>query len=142
MPLDDQGREVPDQEPIVIRIRGQSIQQFDHIKAFIRRELSAAAESEGRETFDEANDFDIPDDDIRHSPHEYTEEQEQREKERFEDERAKAKKEFDAHVESEIKKRRPAARNEQGDAPAKRANGTTNRPKQFFLQEVPEDDQS
>lgn len=135
--IDEFGREVPDPEPIAIRVGRKTIQQFDHIKAYIRRELSAAAEANDMETFEEANDFDIPDDDIRHSPHEYTEEREAREQEAFEDARAKARKEFDDQVEKQ-RKRPPAGDPEQGGTPAKRKGGSTNRPKQFFLQEVPE----
>lgn len=83
--LDAAGREVPDQTPIVLRVRGVQISQYDQIKAFVRRELSDAARGVGAETFEEANDFDVPDDEIRHSPHEYTEEQQARDEEAIAD---------------------------------------------------------
>lgn len=122
--LDEKGREIPDNEPIVIRVRQRTIQQFDHIKAYIRRELSEAAGAGQFETFDEANDFDVPDEEIRHSPHEYSEEQEVREREKFEDARDQARKTFD-ETHAKRKKHRLAARNEQGNAPTTPADPTT-----------------
>lgn len=128
MPLNEFGQEVPDQTPIVLRVGQKTITQFDHIKAYIRREISQAAANAEMETFDEANDFEVDDDPIPQSPHEYTEEQEERERERFEDAKTQAKKEFDAHVEKEVK-RRLAARNDQPRAPKKKA------PRQLHLQD-------
>lgn len=129
MPLNDKGQEVPDQTPIVIRVGRQTITQFDNIKAYIRRELSNAAANAEMETFDEANDFEVDDDPIPQSPHEYTEEQEEREREGFEDAKKQAEKEFDDHVEKEVK-RRLAARDESARAPKRKA------PKQLHLQDL------
>lgn len=72
MQLDDQGREIPDPTPIVIRVRTGVISQFDQVRAFIRNELSRQAGAEGFETIDDANDFDVDDDLFPVSPHEYT----------------------------------------------------------------------
>lgn len=75
--LNEAGQEVPDPTPIVIHVRGRVISQFDDVRAFIRRELSMAASAAHLETFEESNDFDIPDDPIDPTtPHEYSADQE------------------------------------------------------------------
>jgi len=59
--MDAEGREIPDDTPVVIRIKGNVISQFDEVRAFIRRELREHQSGE-IETFEEANDFDVEDD--------------------------------------------------------------------------------
>lgn len=87
--LNEQGQEIPDDTPIVLRVRGVAISQYDQIRAYVRRELSDQARGMGAETFEEANDFDVDDETIHHAPHEYTEEQEMRDLEAIEDEKAR-----------------------------------------------------
>lgn len=70
--LDDQGREIPDNTPIVVRFRGRVVSQFDQVRAYIRNELSRQAASLEMETFEDANDFDVEDDLFPVSPHEYS----------------------------------------------------------------------
>lgn len=75
--LNDLGQEVPDDEPIVIRVNNRKITDLDSIRAMIRGELSDSAARYGYETWEESNDFDCDDDDaFPKSEHEYTEEQE------------------------------------------------------------------
>lgn len=74
--LDEEGREVLDQTPITINVARRKISKFDDVRDFIRSELSKAATESGAETFDEANDFDIPDDPAMQSPWEYSADQE------------------------------------------------------------------
>lgn len=62
--LDEAGREIPDDTPIVLRVKNRLVTNFDEIRAFMRRELSDFAQARGQETLDEANDFDIEDDPI------------------------------------------------------------------------------
>ncbi|UDN67897.1 hypothetical protein [robinz microvirus RP_175] len=95
MPLDKDGREVPDTTPVVLRFRGRETTNFDDIRQFIRREMSDAAARGGQETFEEANDFDVGDDDMPKSPHEYSADQEDEDRD---------------IVENEEKRRREAAR--------------------------------
>lgn len=70
--LNDKGQEIPDPTPVVIRIRGRVISEFDQVRAFIRNELSRQAGQADLETLEEANDFDVEDDLFPVSPHEYT----------------------------------------------------------------------
>ncbi|AZL83034.1 hypothetical protein [Apis mellifera associated microvirus 47] len=79
--LDDQGREIPDDTPIVISIRGQRVSQFDQVRAYIRNELSRQAEGMQMETFEDANDFDVEDDMFPVSPHEYSKDTEEADRE-------------------------------------------------------------
>src|SRR5262245_12009423 len=61
--IDQQGKEVPDPVPMSPPIGYTPPQQLDElIRAYVRRELSAAAAQDDFETFDEADDFDIEDD--------------------------------------------------------------------------------
>lgn len=59
--LDQEGREIPDDTPVVIRIKGNIISEYDQVRAFIRRELREQRTGEV-ETFEEANDFDVGED--------------------------------------------------------------------------------
>jgi len=57
------GREVMDSTPMAVPIgmkRPESL--VDQMRSMIRRELSEAAAQHGRETFEEANDFEVDDD--------------------------------------------------------------------------------
>lgn len=60
--LNDSGQEIPDDTPIVLRVKNRLVTNFDEIRAFMRKELSNYAQSQGQESYDEANDFDIDDD--------------------------------------------------------------------------------
>lgn len=74
--LDDHGREIPDDTPITINVARRKISKFDDVRDFIRSELSNASRNAGAESFDEANDFDIPEDPAMNSPWEYSADQE------------------------------------------------------------------
>lgn len=62
--LDPDGREVLDPVPMSppINFKGSDRNMFDIMREQIRRELSEAAAAEGKETFEEADDFDVDDD--------------------------------------------------------------------------------
>lgn len=83
--LDAEGREIPDQTPIVIRVKNRRISQWDDVRAFIRNELSNAASNSGAETFEEANDFYMEDDPSPPSPWEYSADQEAEDREALEE---------------------------------------------------------
>lgn len=104
--LDENGREILDDTPIVINVRNKRISQFDDVRAFIRRELSDAARSAGAETLEEANDFDIEDDPVDpNTPWEEWGDRDAEDRQREAVERAaarKLKKEFDAEVELQM----------------------------------------
>lgn len=70
------GQEELDQTPITINVGRRKLSKFDDVRNFIRAELSAAAQNSGAETFEEANDFDIPDDPPITSRWEYSADQE------------------------------------------------------------------
>lgn len=62
-PLDSKGHEIPDDSPVAIPVRFNRIpNMMDQMRTLIRAEVSRAAEAEGYETFEEADDFDIGDD--------------------------------------------------------------------------------
>lgn len=70
----ENGIEVPDPEPAFIPTglaKQEGIQQM--IRRMIRTEASLHAQSEGMETFEEADDFDVGDDDMPHSQYEFEE---------------------------------------------------------------------
>lgn len=63
MKFDDYGRELPDDTPIEIPLRFKRVANLtDRIRETIREELSRAAQSQGFETFEEQDDFEIGDD--------------------------------------------------------------------------------
>lgn len=77
--LDELGREVPDPRPVEwpLGLKAPlSIQ--DEIKRYVRAELSQAAGGAGFETFEEADDFDVDDEELLTSPYELQEMQEER----------------------------------------------------------------
>lgn len=64
MKFDEEGRELPDPTPIEIpvgRMRPESL--TDIVRRLVVEGLSVQASKDGFETVDEANDFDIPDED-------------------------------------------------------------------------------
>lgn len=74
MKFDTDGRELPDPKPIEIPIGMKQPESLQSLMArMIRTHLSHAAEKGGAETFEEANDFDIPEDDaeLRATNYEY-----------------------------------------------------------------------
>lgn len=87
--LNEFGQEVPDNEPVVIHIKGRIYSQFDQVRDFIRRELVQHRSGEV-ETFEEANDFDVHDDLFPVSPSEYTEDTEAADREVLERARARS----------------------------------------------------
>lgn len=87
--LDDQGREIPDDTPIVVHLSSGPVGDFDRIRAMIREQLSLQAENQGMETLEEANDFDVDDDMFPVSPHEYAEGTEKADLEALHAERAR-----------------------------------------------------
>ena len=74
-----QRKEVPDNTPLEVGVpieRPPSI--HEEMKRFIREEVGRRyAEAEGRGTWDEEDDFDVPDDEELTSPYEFTEMQEE-----------------------------------------------------------------
>lgn len=75
--MDEEGREIPNPNPIVILLPSGPVNDYDRVRELIRRELSLEAERAGQETMEEANDFDVDGDMFPVSPHEYTEDTEQ-----------------------------------------------------------------
>lgn len=60
---DELGREIPDPQPIEIPLRFRSGPTIDQkMKQMLVNLLNQQAREQGTETFEEANDFDIPDD--------------------------------------------------------------------------------
>lgn len=82
--LDDQGREVLDDTPIVLHLNTGPVGDFDRIRQMIKEQISLAAREEGMETLEEADDFDVDDDLFPVSPHEYSEGTEAADREAFE----------------------------------------------------------
>lgn len=72
MKYDERGRELPDPTPIAIPVgfnRPETLQE--QIRRLVRNEFSQVAAATGFETFDEANDFDVPDADAELHATEY-----------------------------------------------------------------------
>lgn len=58
--LDERGYEIPDDTPVAIPARLRLSQsRASQIQAYIRQELSRAAQESGAESFEEANDLDV-----------------------------------------------------------------------------------
>lgn len=76
--LDDRGREILDDTPVAIPLRFKRPETLtEQIRRIIRDEASRAAAHAGYETFAEADDFEVEDDDYNpRSPHELSIEQE------------------------------------------------------------------
>lgn len=61
---DELGREIPDPTPVEMPVGFRHPPSLnDEIQRLIRNELSQAAAAQGAETFEEADDFDVDDDD-------------------------------------------------------------------------------
>lgn len=61
--LDENGFEVPDPKPVAVPVGWKKPPSLnDRIAQMVRQELSARAEEVGMESFEDADDFDIPDD--------------------------------------------------------------------------------
>lgn len=59
---DEKGRQIPDTTPVAVPLAyrgGQTME--DRLRMFIRAQLSQHAAEAGHETFEEASDFDVPD---------------------------------------------------------------------------------
>lgn len=70
-------REKLDDTPVAIPLKFRRVEtQADRMRRIIREEMSRAAEVQGYETFEEADDFSIPDDYDPSSPYEMSYEQE------------------------------------------------------------------
>lgn len=76
---DEFGRELNDQTPLEVPLgrRNKDPYHVDNITALIRREISAAAKDLGFETLEEADDFDIADEEDPLSQYEMSEMQEE-----------------------------------------------------------------
>lgn len=69
--LNEKGYEIPDSTPVEIpsRLR-MPVSRSAQIRAMIRNEMSRAAADQGQETFEEADDFELPDGEPWISPYE------------------------------------------------------------------------
>lgn len=71
--LDERGYEIPDNTPVEIPSRLRlPVSRTEQIRNMIRQEFSRQAVQQGQETFDEADDFDLPDGEEWLSPYEET----------------------------------------------------------------------
>lgn len=72
--LNERGHEVPDPTPMAIPLGMRVAETLaDQIKRMVRSELSRQAADQGAETFEEADDFDVGDEDELSSPYELSE---------------------------------------------------------------------
>lgn len=75
--LDEQGREVPNPKPLVLDVSPRPPSLQEQIQRLVRKEVSAQAELQEMETFEESQDFDIPgEDDLQMSGFEVMEDEE------------------------------------------------------------------
>lgn len=78
MSLDKHGREVPDPRPVEWPANlKRPLTLQEEIQRFVRVEMSQRAAEHGMESFEEADDFDVGDEDEWQSPYEMTEMQEE-----------------------------------------------------------------
>lgn len=71
---DELGREVPDPRPVSVPHGWQRpLTLQEEIRRYIRVEMSKQAAQDGEETFEEADDFDVEDEDDLASPYEIPE---------------------------------------------------------------------
>nr|QJB20079.1 MAG: hypothetical protein [Microvirus sp.] len=69
--LDNYGSEVPDPQPIAVNVKVKRLMNdSDRMRTIIRQELSRAAQEEGAESFEEADDFNVDDEYDPTSPYE------------------------------------------------------------------------
>lgn len=72
--INEDGAELLNPNPMVVDVSPRRYSLREQIQRILRNELSRAAYKEGLETFEESQDFDIPDEDpLPMSPFEYTE---------------------------------------------------------------------
>lgn len=72
MPHDEKGREIPDPKPLEMPFglnKPESIE--DMIRRFVRQEASRAAQNSGMESFEEADDFEVDEEEIDEAPTRY-----------------------------------------------------------------------
>lgn len=68
--LDERGREICDDTPAAVPVRISRVSEVDRVRYIVREMMSRQAELEGNESFDEADDFDVGDDDFPENPFE------------------------------------------------------------------------
>lgn len=69
---DEKGREIPDPRPMEMPVGLRKPESMeDMIRRFVRVEASRIAQNEGMETFEEADDFEVEDDDFSDAPTQY-----------------------------------------------------------------------
>lgn len=86
--FDEKGREILDATPVALPIGYKHPESLtSQIRRLIKNELSMSARAEGKETFEEADDFDTGDDDDIRSPYELDDEQITAPIEKFDDEK-------------------------------------------------------
>lgn len=72
MKFDKRGRELPDATPIAVPLGARKPESLvEMMRRLIRQDMSLHAADQGRETFDEANDFEVPDEDPELNPTEF-----------------------------------------------------------------------
>lgn len=59
---DKNGNELMDSTPVASTLRVRPQSEYQRLRALIAQELSQAAQNNGHESFEEANDFDVGDD--------------------------------------------------------------------------------
>lgn len=70
MAFDDKGREIPDKTPLEMPLGLKKPESMeDMIRRYVRVEASKVARHEGMETFEEADDFDMEDEDDLEDPY-------------------------------------------------------------------------
>lgn len=68
--LDYLGREIPDEKPLAVPVQVRRVSEVDRVRYIVREMMSRQAMDSGEESFDEADDFDVGDDDAMEQPYE------------------------------------------------------------------------
>lgn len=69
--LDEHGREIGDPKPVAIPVGFKRPETLaEQVQRLVRTSISRQAEAEGKETFEESEDFDVGDDDDPRTPYE------------------------------------------------------------------------
>lgn len=69
---DEKGREIPDPRPMEMPLGMRKPESMeDMIRRYVRVEASRIAQQEGMESFEEADDFEVEDDDLSDAPTQY-----------------------------------------------------------------------
>lgn len=74
--LNERGHEILDSTPCAVPVQFRPRSYIDQVREMIKREISQAAQVQGAETFEEADDFNVGDDFDPRSPWELTADQE------------------------------------------------------------------